>query len=349
MPLWRNFTIALNAKYLGIIIGPGGAEAGWVAALRKFRSRVETIVSMPLGMFMTGLAYRIFALSTLSFIMQLTPVRQDWDQLQEDIGRKLAPGPYNWIPPRWLFDHRSDMTLPSMFVDLRALHDSVLIRTARSLTPTVRRAAALRRSISADGEPIYHPWQAWRRAPMVQLLADVRSESRAYMHPPDDKTSIQSHYYRQILDARPLEVESHTWERRLSKWRDLMYTPPYPRVLRAQAAKILVQTRRLPPSTRWALVRTWFNGWCTARHFQSSVSCFFCKAGEDSLEHMCRCPVIRLVGNSRLGFGLKCQQPDTIFPLRPFASVRPGSGKARIVRARGLPHAQCAAHRGPCL
>ena len=50
----------------------------------------------------------------------------------------------------------------------------------------------------------------------------------------------------------------------------------------------------VPPRVKAALVRTWFNGWCTGRRFQrQDCSCIFGCSAEDSIEHYSECRVVK--------------------------------------------------------
>ena len=125
IPLRRSFKVALYAKYLGFIIGPGAAETRWNEVEAKFRSRVRVLADMPLGMSLTCIAYKCFAVSTLSYVMQLYHWRDSWDRLQQQIAPQLVRGPHQWIHLPWLFDRRSDIRLPSTFVHIGMLHEAV--------------------------------------------------------------------------------------------------------------------------------------------------------------------------------------------------------------------------------
>ena len=55
----------------------------------------------------------------------------------------------------------------------------------------------------------------------------------------------------------------------------------------------------VPPRVMAALLRTLWNGWCTARRFQQRAACPFCLAeASDELEHMPFCRTVREVGRS---------------------------------------------------
>ena len=72
-----------------------------------------------------------------------------------------------------------------------------------------------------------------------------------------------------------------------------------------RASRTLSRIRSLcPPCVLWAVVRTWFNGWCTLRRFQARQrhSCFLSStcSGEDSIEHYLRCPIVHAVAAKKL-------------------------------------------------
>ena len=50
--------------------------------------------------------------------------------------------------------------------------------------------------------------------------------------------------------------------------------------------------RCTPPRVLAAMLRTWFNGWCTSRRFQRHGTCIFGCSCEDSIEHYAVCKVV---------------------------------------------------------
>lgn len=78
--------------------------------------------------------------------------------------------------------------------------------------------------------------------------------------------------------------------------------PLYPRLRAARAAAVTARLRKLaPPRVLAAVLRTWFNGWCTKRRFQCKGSCVFgCTFGEDSVDHYMRCSKLHQHARVRL-------------------------------------------------
>ena len=94
----------------------------------------------------------------------------------------------------------------------------------------------------------------------------------------------------QILLRQPNVSAANFWRRRLERWQ--MGVFPRVRVIRAQSILSRLQDAA-PPCVRAALLRSWFNGWCTGRRFQQPRSCIFGCSYEDSIEHYAWCPVVR--------------------------------------------------------
>ncbi len=69
-----------------------------------------------------------------------------------------------------------------------------------------------------------------------------------------------------------------------------------------RAARVMSRLRSLvPPRVLAAVLRTWYNGWCKKRRFQSSGECLFgCSLGEDSVDHYMSCSRLHSYGLARL-------------------------------------------------
>ena len=77
-------------------------------------------------------------------------------------------------------------------------------------------------------------------------------------------------------------------------------------------------SRRVPPRVHIANTRFHFNGWHTRRRYQNrqDLSCMFCKAGEDSIEHFVHCKAIQQLFPSYLRTGNPPKVPVANFFLR---------------------------------
>ena len=104
-------------------------------------------------------------------------------------------------------------------------------------------------------------------------------------------TSFQSALYRALRQRTMRTDLSSLLRQRLQRWAPLLDTPIG---IAARRGEIVIEKlkKEVPTCVPAALVRSWFNGWCTARRFQQWRSrCWLAEecAGEDSLEHYCRC------------------------------------------------------------
>ena len=76
--------------------------------------------------------------------------------------------------------------------------------------------------------------------------------------------------------------------------------------------------RRVPPRVHIANTRFHFNGWHTRRRYQNrqDLSCMFCKAGEDNIEHFVHCKAIQQLFPLYLRTGNPPKVPVVKFFLR---------------------------------
>lgn len=67
---WRGVRVALNAKYLGMQLGPRSADMIWTAALDKYVTRVQVARGTGARLLSSILEYNIMCVTTLSYIGQ---------------------------------------------------------------------------------------------------------------------------------------------------------------------------------------------------------------------------------------------------------------------------------------
>jgi hypothetical protein len=91
-------------------------------------------------------------------------------------------------------------------------------------------------------------------------------------------------------------------EQRLRKKLERWKLPLFPRIRAMRAVRVMKRLRSLvPPRVLAAVLRTWFNGWCTRRRFQGRGECLYgCACGEDSIDHYMRCNRLSSYGQTRL-------------------------------------------------
>jgi hypothetical protein len=88
---------------------------------------------------------------------------------------------------------------------------------------------------------------------------------------------------------------------KLDRWQIAVL--PNTRAIRATRL-LATMPKHIPPRCIAAIMRTWYNGWCTKRRFQSGPGhCLFgnCEEAEDSIEHYTVCPALAQMANRYLG------------------------------------------------
>ena len=85
---------------------------------------------------------------------------------------------------------------------------------------------------------------------------------------------------------------------KLERWR----LPLFPRIRALRAARLVPRLRRLVlPKVLSAVLRTWYNGWCTRQRFQGRCRCMFgCGFGADSVDHYISCSRLHRQGLRQL-------------------------------------------------
>ena len=77
----------------------------------------------------------------------------------------------------------------------------------------------------------------------------------------------------------------------------------FPRVMGVRAARTIIAVgRRAPPRVAAAVLRTWFDGWCTQRRLGADGPCIFCRIDHaDYMEHLPHCRIVRDCSQRSLG------------------------------------------------
>eukprot|EP00973_Karenia_brevis_P037390 5155574-Karenia_brevis.AAC.1 len=96
--IWAGFCIASSGKYLGFFIGPGSVGQSWETAMRKFNTRVQYVKDLGVGMLLSIVSYRMFAVPTTQYIAQLLPPPPSALKAARKAILKISGGPGNWIP-----------------------------------------------------------------------------------------------------------------------------------------------------------------------------------------------------------------------------------------------------------
>ena len=292
--------------------------------LAKFLERAMSWGRVGCGLQLTLLAARGYLTSVMGFVAQLFPPPESWKQTERQALATLLPGPRSWIsaavlrdPSSWGFSGGlSDMDMLSMAARYRvAVHEA---RKEGGLR-VFRRAQELRQAIASTEHVVRKvAWAAWFEDAAVfhfesaqqhfetlgfgkrSMRLKIAGPASADQDEAGREEQIRQAWQRtgvQILLTQPDPTAANFWRRRLERWAISVF----PRIRVLRAFKVMDKLHdAAPPCIRAALLRTWFNGWCTGRRFQQVRSCIFGCEYEDSIEHYAKCPVVQDFGWSRL-------------------------------------------------
>jgi hypothetical protein len=326
-PGWGAAAYQHWAEYLGFTLGPDGMHRGWSKTLTKYKERAALWKQIALGLFFTATAYNVYIGSLLGFVLQLETLPPEWRQIEQSTLRSLVPGPYRWALPEDLHRLRSDYGMPQEFLDMAevsiAARFRVFHREASAAGGLQVRAEKRRLDAANVASPFIvrgGRWRQWYRSSYVHNLADAvdhcraqgidlaKVEATATGHSQRPWTVAQDKRARKQVQRRTRVLLRPACSARtkirlrhkLARW----HLPLHGGRRVERAIAVLGRLRRLvPPRVQAALLRTWFNGWCTKRRFQQAEgsSCMLgCLHGQDSVEHYSTCRHVFAYGASKL-------------------------------------------------
>jgi hypothetical protein len=305
VPTWADFQIDVKGKYLGVWLGPGAGTSSWDEPLRKYVTQAEYIASLKLGLAMTALLYRIFALSAFSFVVQICPIPERVLEQERKVLRMLVPGPGNWISKTSLHNLDVLFGLPTSFPSLAVWGLAAKARVGISdLEGCTEQRLCISRAMVADDAPLEHRWRQWFSSSIACTIDGARTQlvSMRLLEPnsgnlpgrgkkPKLLPGLQSALYK-ALRLKLLPTDLYTILRsRLERWDSKIDAPLGIAARRAERVVAHLENK-VPPCVLAALARSWLNGWCTARRFQQgNGKCWLCEecTGDDSIEHYSRC------------------------------------------------------------
>jgi hypothetical protein len=336
-PCWATVAIEGTARYLGFMLGPERGESSWDAALRKFQERALLWAGAGLGLYFTTLAYNIYISSVLGFLLQLEPLPTSWDAEERSSLRRLLPGPAQWILPEDVHNLRRSLGFPAEFADLREVSLAARLRVhyreaqttgglrinakvaelraTRASTDYHRRLAGRSQWYgSSFAEHVHGAVQECRA--MGVTIRDLEADLTGGM--PLPLTRSADRRLRQGLQraTRTALCSNHAglqYESRLRHKLERWKCGLFPRIKAMRARLVSLRFRRLlPPRVCSAILRTWFNGWCSHRRFQGHGPCILgCGRGEDSIEHYALCKFTGELGANLLALPRQhMQRPD---------------------------------------
>jgi exonuclease III len=324
-PGWGSAGVRGWADYLGFTLGPDSHGRSWKKAMEQYTRRSELWAQLGMGLHYTSIAYNTYIASLLGFLLQLELLPEEWHSVEAAALRRLVPGPARWILPADLHALRLHHGLPQEFANMQEVSFAARFRVAyreASSTGGLAAVAASRRldALRLDSEFLARGgrWREWYMHSYYHNLAAARQyglllgisinaiEDDLGANTPRPHTKAQSKRLQQGVQraaraslGRVLRVDPEArLRKKLERWR----LPLFPRIRAMRAARVMGRLRSLvPPRVLAAVLRTWFNGWCTLRRFQGRGDCLFgCPCGEDSIDHYMGCSRLHSYGQARL-------------------------------------------------
>ena len=310
VPSWADMRVKYFAEYLGFVLGPECDEKSWEKGFKKYIDRAKTWGGIGGGLFHTFAAYRTYILPVLSFIAQLAIVPHQWEELEQRACKLLFPGPRNWISAGALRGLKH-IGFSDQLPDLHSLAAGAKCRVARYENALhgglqlSNRVVELRRA-RVHGEFALRSavWYRWYETSPLENLTCARESLRSKIGAEanlvnfmngnvEDPTVVRQQWQkasRLVLERSAISAVELHLRRRLDRW-DLHLLAGH-RVRRAILSMKNVAAG-CPPRVCASLLRSWCNGWVTARRMQDNGACILGCGGEDSIEHYAACQIFR--------------------------------------------------------
>ena len=375
---WEEIEVSGSARYLGFVEGTTKCNKSWTKAGDKFLQAARLWGSQGLGLQYSALTYNTFAISTLTFLSQLEDPPPDIYDLEKRALRRVAPGPgKDWATAEDLW-HLQRYGQARSFRSLRVTAWATQIRATAWEAKDDGGLRVAERSKCLDDLLIHTNyserrwrWTEWYKRSHIATLAAANKRLRSLggsvsaiktelangaslPWSTEVRQRIKSGFQRALTPKMyglehldPVERIRH----KLHRWK-LLGLPGRnaERVLRN-----LNELRNLVcPRVAAACFSTVWNRWTTARRSQKRghpdnrclLGCS--NTAEDSIEHYCRCPVIRFFAGRFLQLSVTSENGLVRFLL---ASASSTEDKVALTRTAIMVYAayntvNCIRHSG---
>jgi hypothetical protein len=309
-PEWAAFKIVSHSRYLGIIMGPGAGERSWAAPLIKYNDRCGAIAASRGPPALATWFHNVRAVTVLQYVAQVqTPPASLFASSMVAFNRVLkAPGSFVSECVGTMLDELDLKPFASPTGQCLA----ALLRTAldgklewRSLICELENHnlenVALRRfadhllwdphwlappfavtlaSAAGQGLPL-RVHDAW-----IAPLAAGRAAASAAASTAGVHKHIQAAASRAISDARHASGVFELW---ITKRLVTLFGLDAVRTLNIN--DIMTALKKCPTRLKYALLRSWGNGWTTSvRMHSTDVRCLLGCDAPDSIQHYFSCP-----------------------------------------------------------
>jgi len=305
LPLWRDFHVEDQAKYLGDTIGPGSNFNGWVQALGKYLQRCRIVGSSGLSFISRCVLCKMLACSVVQFHGQFRMP----PSIHRAIERKglftSIGGPFNAYPVNFLFTLKESKVFPVSFPSMQVLSVAAQARVILETVPHWRdyynMVEEAMTSLDARLIPSYPHWfgrsVVWSLHQTDRILEQSRIMNNGHVIDisvrdgmlSERKFKLQRCVYNSLLPSL-IKFSLHKYLlRKFTRWYSREVSESYAH----QAIRVLHALHgRVPPCVLHALFTTWTNAWCTDRRFQQDLrDCVLSPScrGKDEIEHYLIC------------------------------------------------------------
>ena len=352
VPKWRQFPISTSATYLGCCIGPGKIGQEWQRAAPNYWKRIAAWPWATLGLHFASVVYSTYAASTLAFAGQFAIPDHDLLKLEAAGLRKAAPGPGAWVTPADLWHLREHYGLAQNFSSIAEAAQASKLRitfcdNAKEGGLRVKewhnRLEECARCLRFPSRQLW--WQNWRGIAVPEILwqnwqslesqgisgskilAELVQKSAKTHSLEEAQEKARCEFQKTVrmqIRAKDRYSAHYRIRTNLERWR----LAGLPRVVADRfAERISCLNRLAPPRVAAAVFSTGWNRWCTFRRFQQrSNPLNTCKIGcggeaEDSIEHYCRCRIMRRFHREELGLDSDWLLPHWLGVQGPPVSV----------------------------
>jgi hypothetical protein len=294
-PHWKPAKLAMEAKYLGLLVGPGVSDqSAFANPVEKYLQRCRFIAKLGLGWVRAAAMHNIFALPVLSYVAQV----QGDDGLPEvQLDRAAAilfKAPMH-RPNFAFFEHLQQL---GCGIGLRSVRLECQAAAARC-SITLSQLGRARRHLamgSDDDHLTCHPHRAWQNRSAIVKLATWRTRLGHELQPLPEQPDVQKKCRAHLRELRPsLDYRSLVHARLLTVLRRM--GPEYEIHIDTLAANtlevIILASANLHCTGMQAFLRFCQNGINICAGSGGATSCPMCGAPMAArLSHIVQCGAV---------------------------------------------------------
>jgi hypothetical protein len=233
--------------------------------------------------------------------MQLEPLPDGLQPKYDEVLRRLAPGPGNWVTFNDLSHLQSAYSFPLEFPDLRWVADAAKLRVIEHFARDCHKKA--KELEECQLRHFRRPFGHWHKQAYFVILSHLETKlaGKGISRQEVRKLSESAHVSFQAAAERMIKrrfadvyYEESRLRQKMLRWK----LPGVPGILERRALRNFKMLHEwCQPRVMAAYFRALFNGWATSRRMRTLtpqrgiLECMLCHANEDSLEHYSLCNV----------------------------------------------------------